>query len=979
MLVNYVLYMYVQYVHRVHFLDLVYMYIHVHVLSRPSGVAYRTLKTLTKNIDSLRMLLHQLNHNFSIIGLSETWLKEEAGSYLNLPGYILETVNRDHKAGGGVALYISSDLTYLPRPDLSISVDSLECYFVEIISCKHKNIIAGVVYKPPNANFNDFITCFHNLIQRITNENKSCLISGDFNLNLIDCDHRSQPQEFLDLIFSSACIPLINKPTRITQSSATLIDNIFTNILPPPKSGIIVTDISDHFPIFTSFSFNANHSSSKHVPTHNYSMENIDHLKNDLNSCDWSDVLCTLDVNMAFNKFMDIFNRLHDKNIPLKNIKSSSRKFTPKSPWISVSMCKSIHHKNKLYRRFISHPTDPNRAIYVRYKNILTTVIRNSKRMYYAKQFEKEKGNVKNTWKIINSVLKNKTLSKLSSIDVNGAVVNNSHFIADHFNTYFTNIGNNLSNKIPLSDRNFNDYLLNSNSSSIFLAPVTEQEILDIVNNLPNKKSSGHDLVNNFLIKSVILAISMPITFIMNLSMSTGVVPDDMKIARITPIFKSGDTQQVNNYRPISVLTSFSKILERIVYTCTSKFFDNHNILSDSQFGFREKHSTSHAILQLLDKISNSIDDSSHTLGIFLDLSKAFDTVNHKILLSKLAHYGIRGIALEWFRSYLTKRHQFVSINGCVSSLAEISHGVPQGSILGPLLFSIYINDFDKSSNLLSFILFADDSNLFYTHSNLNVLFDTVNSELNNISSWIRANKLSLNIKKTSFMLFSKKVTHHPQIVYIDNNQIPRTDCLKFLGLYIDQDLSWKQHVNYLCKIISRNVGIINKLKHFFPREVLVTLYNALILPYINYGILAWGNSGIAQINRLLILQKKAFRIINYTDYLAHCDPLFYKHNSLKISDIYLLQLGIFMYKLNSNNLPQSICSLFTKNINIHDHFTRQCNEFHQSFARTTLSYRTIKHEGPRLWYSLDSNLKSTSTLIFFKRKFKDLLLSKYL
>ena len=230
----------------------------------------------------------------------------------------------------------------------------------------------------------------------------------------------------------------------------------------------------------------------------------------------------------------------------------------------------------------------------------------------------------------------------------------------------------------------------------------------------------------------------------MNLSLSTGVVPDDMKIARITPIFKSGDTQQVNNHRPISVLTSFSKILERIVYTRTSEFVDNHNILSDSQFGFREKHSTSHAILQLLDKISNSIDDSSHTLGLFLDLCKAFDTVNHEIPLSKLAHYGIRGIALEWFRNYLTKRHQFVSINGCVSSPAEISTVLHKDQSSDPcyLQFILMISTIPLICYNLLFLRMG----VIYAYSNLNVLFDTVNLELINISSWTKANKLSLNI-----------------------------------------------------------------------------------------------------------------------------------------------------------------------------------------------------------------------------------------
>ena len=230
--------------------------------------------------------------------------------------------------------------------------------------------------------------------------------------------------------------------------------------------------------------------------------------------------------------------------------------------------------------------------------------------------------------------------------------------------------------------------------------------------------------------------------------MTTGVVPLKMKIAKVVPIFKKGDALILNNYRPISLLNSFSKILEKLMYTRTIIFLMNANILSNFQFGFREKHTTTHAILHLVDKISSALEARMHTVGVFLDYSKAFDTVNHYILIDKLCHYGVRGIALDWFRSYLTNRKQFVSLNGIDSDMRDVTCGVPQGSLLGPLLFIVYINDFQLSAKKLSFILFADDSSVFFSHRNPQTLLQTVNSELTNATLWIQANKLSLNLKK---------------------------------------------------------------------------------------------------------------------------------------------------------------------------------------------------------------------------------------
>ena len=814
-------------------------------------------------------------------------------------------------------------------------------------------------------------------------ENKSCFITGDFNINLLNYVHPSS-QAFLDLIYSYSFLPLINKPTRITNTSATLIDNLFTNVLPSPKCGIILTDISDHLPIFKilqSFHFRTSlKNNSGFTNVRNLSNYNSQKLCDDLHSFDWSNVFDLNNPDLVFNNFMDNFNKACDKNIPFAKIKHRS-KTKPNVPWINKTLLKSINKKNKLYCQYLAHPTDHCKMIYTRYKNTLISLLRLSKKHYFIRQFEMEKNNIRNTWKVINSVLNNKTTSHvIRNIIHEGRLIDNPIDIANIFNDYFVNIGPKLaSNIIPDTSSSHTDYLMHPNPNSLFFVPVTESEVSDIVNGLHNKKSSGYDSVNISVVKNSISAICKPLTHAINLSLISGIVPHQLKTAKVIPVFKSGDSNCVCNYRPISILSCFSKIFEKCIYNRTVNFLDKFNVLSNSQFGFRTQHSTIHAILNLIDNISTAIDKSEHTLGIFLDLSKAFDTINYDIILSKLSHYGIRGISLEWFRSYLTNRSQYVSICGANSTMQKLTCGVPQGSILGPLLFIIYINDFIKSSDTFHFILFADDSNLFLSHSNLSTLVDVVNRELELVSKWFRVNKLSLNIKKTNCMLFSNRSKEIPHDVVIDDIVIKQTDCFKFLGLFIDSSMSWKYHVDYLCKKLARNIGVINRIKCFFPSSVLASLYNTLVVSYINYGILVWGNCSACYLNRLFLLQKRAIRTINVMDFYAHTDPLYVKVKALKIKDIYCHQLGSLMYQAFHSTLPFSIRSIFVQNTDIHSHYTRQATNYHIPSIRTSFAHKTIKFEGPKLWNSLGDSLKRSGNFSTFKNKYKSILLGKYI
>ena len=582
------------------------------------------------------------------------------------------------------------------------------------------------------------------------------------------------------------------------------------------------------------------------------------------------------------------------------------------------------------------------------------------------KLFKNDLQNIRKVIKQAMNQVNNK--SEINKIKFDNEIVEDPKNIVNIFNTYFSLIGDNLAKNIPPSNTNFVEFLGPHNPNSIFFVPTNRQEIMKIVSSLKDKKSSGYDGINNVILKSIIPFIADPLVHIFNISLLHGKFPNSMKIAKIIPLFKKGDKLDVGNYRPISLLSSFSKVLERIIYIRMMSFLKKYDVFSNFQFGFREKHSTVHALMSFVEKVAHAIDTSSHTVGIFLDFSKAFDTINHEILLYKLSHYGVRGKALEWFRSYLSNRKQYVHLNEHASELCNISCGVPQGSLLGPLLFILYINDFCKSSNSLSFILFADDTNLFFSHKNPNVLVDKINAELLNILQWIQANKLSLNLQKTNYMLFSNSLDSLPSDIIFDNTPLKHVPLTKFLGITVDDKLSWKPHIDNICKIISRNIGVINRLKLYLPQSSLFMLYSSLILPYLNYGLLVWGNTHHTLLERVLLLQKRVIRIICNAPIRSHTDPLFFENNILKIKDLYLFQLGQFMFNYNNGILPSVFNDMFLKNHAVHRYPTRQSDEFHLPLLRTCSAQNTFIFEGPKFWNTLHNDLKTSPSLIAFKK-----------
>ena len=407
------------------------------------------------------------------------------------------------------------------------------------------------------------------------------------------------------------------------------------------------------------------------------------------------------------------------------------------------------------------------------------------------------------------------------------------------------------------------------------------------------------------------------------------------------------------------------------MYNRLIEFIEKFEILYCYQFGFRKNNSTNFALIHLTNKIATAIDQNKITAGVFVDLSKAFDTLNHQILFSKLERYGIRGVALQWIKSYFENREQFVQ-HDVSSSKQIIQCGVPQGSILGPLFFILYINDLPNALRLAEPLLFADDTSIYYSHSDPLVLATVLNQELSSISLWMKANKLSVNTKKTNYVIFKPKQKKLKTIMIplmFNENKLTQKRVVKFLGVFIDENLSWKFHIDHICKKVSKSTGIIYRSRFLLSMKTKLSLYYTLIYPYLTYCNVIWSSTYVTNVKRLFLIQKRLVRALTNADFTAHTAPLFYRLNLLDIYKINFLYIVKFMYCYHYNLLPSSFHNIFITSRHMHSYNTRNANAYRPHTCRTNIKKFTILFQGPQKWNSLPENIKNSETLRCFRNR----------
>ena len=939
--------------------------------NRDLSLFHLNIASLGKHKEELETILTMLKIKFDIIGITETKIKKNIDPIFDteLEGYAsYQTPTEGDK--GGVTLYISKNHKCKRRKDLDSIIyktNELESVFIELIRNNKKNIILGCIYRHPKMEIAEFNEYFINpLMSKLSKENKTFFLLGDFNIDLLKIDIENNITNFFDMLTCNLIVPHIILPTRITPTSKTLIDNIFSNSLNylQGTSGNFTVSISDHLAQFLIIPENYDHNSTKSNlfkrDTKNFDKENF---VLEISQTNWDSVINITkeDPNFSYNSFEKTLNSIIDKYIPLKKITKNELKLKCK-PWITKGIKKSIQRREKLYKKFIKSKNQKSKdELHHNYKelrNHIVTIIRESKKLHFKKYFTKNINNIQNTWKGIKSVINinNSIRSEPSCIRSNNTVITEPKEIANNFNNYFANIGHNLQSKIYQNDLNYKEYLTQVNDYSFFIKPTNKEEIISIINNINISKATGPHSIPSDILPSIKDYIADPLAKIINMSFVKGIYIENLKIAETIPIFKEkGNNLDCSNYRPISLLSNINKIIEKLMHSRLYNFLSIHNCIYDHQFGFRKNHSTNHALINLTEEIRDALDNNSFAAGVFVDLQKAFDTVDHTILLNKLNHYGIRGVTNNWFKSYLSNRRQYVTINGFKSDVAIMKYGVPQGSVLGPLLFIIYINDLHYAIKFCSTRHFADDTNLLITNKNLKQLKKHLNLDLCKLNKWLKANKISLNASKTELLVFrhpNKNITYDLKIK-LNGKKLMPSKFVKYLGLILDSHLNWRFHTDILASKLSRSIGMLCKIRHYVDCITLRSIYYGIFSSLMTYGSQIWGQFQNKYVNRILKLQDKAVRIINFGSSFDSRNPLYCKSKILKLSDNIKLLNFIFVYDSIKNNLPSIFNNNFTRVNKYHNHNTRYATKNTVALPKIkTQIYgiKSIKYQSSSSW-----------------------------
>ena len=927
-------------------------------------VLSNNIRSFHRNIDSFNAMFDNCSFPDALI-FSETWFSEDYQD--DLPGYYPFHTVRSGRRSGGVSIFIRSFTSNLIQP-LSYCNNEIEICTVKVILNNDILVIAGI-YRPHSGTIEGFIDELRILFNSSLVGDCRCIIAGDFNINL--CSQSNDVQRFIEFMQSYHYLPVISKPTRFPPNNLSLpslLDHIWTNKISIYNSGILLNDLTDHCPTYYKFPHSNPESNSNSKIKISFRHQNDDNrtkFKQSLESFDWN-LVKSDDVNIYCDNFVNTLNRLFCEAFPLKVKHVSTKQAT--NPWISRNVRDVIKLKSHYFKLFkLGFVTrGENNA----FRNRVTSMITKTKSRYYKQLFERNRNDIRSTWQTIHNLTGRKSShDAVKNLLWNGVEFSNSNEISNIFNNYFSTVANDLNNELPDNDANPLDYLIDNVPSSFFFSPITLYECSEIIKNLKNSKQDKNKITINLLIANRHF-ISRIICDLFNKCISDAIFPQSLKIACVIPIHKKGVTSDPSNFRPISMLPVMSKIFERLIFNRFSKFFSDHSVFTPTQFGFMKNKSTLDAIVNLTEQLYESLNSREHAITVFIDYSKAFDTVNHAILLSKLEKYGIRGLPLKLIRSYLLDRTQVVKCNNSFSSSKIINIGVPQGSILGPLLFLIYINDLPSISCNFSSTLFADDTTLLFRHKSSDSLIISCNNELNKFKTWSEANRLSISLEKTFGLLVSNRnFSEGLDGFFLGSQSLKFVDSCKFLGVNLDSRLSFEVHIGVICRKVSKSIGILYKLKSFVPKSCLLTIYYSFIYPYLIYCLPIWGSTGASLLKPLVILQKRAVRIINLASYLDHTEPLFYNCKILKLEDLYFFSLAIYAYK-NINYLDN-----FSRN---HTYNTRNQNDLLPPFERLSRSQQSVFFNAIKVWNSLSVHLKNSPNIFSFKRHLKNMLLSKY-
>lgn len=915
-------------------------------------------------LDELQCIVENFQKKIHIIIIVETWIKNENDAIkTQLPNYDQYLNYRTTSKGGGVSIFV---LKQLKHEFLEEQYDDGNHFLW--IHLKNFNLDIGAIYKPPISNDNNFLQTFSNQITR----RKRAIVFGDINFNLLS--KQKVVRDYKTIVKENG-FQILNKVdkthcTRVTKVTATILDHVCTTLSNSNSfhMSLINSSMSDHRQIYVEL--------KRHKPIRperqKYEKVNYDKL------------IKSIKENSRQNtedELAQLENLLIENIAKYKETKIKIQ-YSPKHDWINRHLIECIDKRNELWHKLQQSPEDKNlEEEFLKQKQLTHKRIQNAKSEYYVKVFNNCKSDPQKMWQLINNFAHNKTKQNTtpSKLVTSSGQITEIRDICEYLNQYFAKIGAELASKIPKSNRDNVDLRTSNTNTDIStltqFKPATAEEILKIIKILDINTSSGIDQISTKVIKSLSTEIVDELTRCINKCLREGIFPDSLKVARVTPIYKAGSKSDPGNFRPISVLPVLSKILEKVLHNRLIDFLDNTKYLYKKQYGFRPKSSTLTAAADLITSIKVNIDKKKITLGVFVDLKKAFDTVSHEILLIKLNNLGVRGPAYKMFMSYLTNRHQIVKLKDVRSSPQSITCGVPQGSILGPLLFLIYINDIHLIGLKGDLTLYADDTALFYSGNSIKSIMDQAQCDLDLLNSWLQSNLLTINTAKTNYIIFAaknKQIDQHKDLT-INNQIIHKVSKEKYLGLILDKQLTWTPHIQNIRKKLTSLIAVLRGTARCLPIHVKNTIYNSLVKSHLQYLIELWGTAAKSNLKDLQISQNKLIKTLFGYNHRTPSAQLYKKTKFMNIAQLYKFNTCILIRKLITKEVNSQI--ILTKRAQTHKIITRQANNLCLRMPRTNYGKKNILYEGAKFYNSLPKLVKTAKSLTSFKKSLKNHIL----